>query len=207
MVKEKVLVTGGEGDIAQAIKKRLKKEYYIHTPNKNMLDVTNIGNVISYMSIIKPDILINNAGYITIEKLSNLTIYEVKKHFNINTFGTFLCTKHALKHGCKLVINIGSSAGTHGKPLWTAYCASKAAVHSMTQSLGEEGYPVTCLSIGRTDTKMRHKLFPDEDKNTLLSTGEVTDTIEKLIKNYKLYIGKIIHLKKDRGRIIWTIEY
>ena len=64
MKMKKIVITGGDGDIAQGIKQLLLKKsgFEVCTPGRFELDVTNIDLVQEYMSENKPDILINNAG-------------------------------------------------------------------------------------------------------------------------------------------------
>lgn len=59
-----IVITGGNGDIAQSIKKELEKEYNILTPGKEELDVTDVKRVNEYFENQNVDILINNAGYV-----------------------------------------------------------------------------------------------------------------------------------------------
>ena len=59
-----IVITGGNGDIAQSIKKELENEYIVLTPGKEELDVTDIKRVNEYFNSQNADILINNAGYV-----------------------------------------------------------------------------------------------------------------------------------------------
>ena len=83
---KKVLITGGQGDIAQAITKKLLYEggYDIKTPGKEELDVTNVEMVEQFVKNFVPDILINNAGYVCPPVINTFFIIF-----------TPLCRKHA----------------------------------------------------------------------------------------------------------------
>jgi hypothetical protein len=62
------------------------------------------------------------------------------------------------------------------------------------------------LNIGRTDTKMRSRLFPNEDKSTLLTPKEVAEEIYKLIYlSDKLLIKKYFLYKKG-GKVCLEIN-
>lgn len=62
-MSKKVLITGGSGDIAQAIKKQLEQEgYEVYAPSRQEMDVTDWDSIDRAMSAFRPDILINNAG-------------------------------------------------------------------------------------------------------------------------------------------------
>ena len=61
---KKVLITGGSGDIAQAIKALLEsKGYHVYAPSRHEMDVTDWNSIDKNMREFVPNILINNAGY------------------------------------------------------------------------------------------------------------------------------------------------
>ena len=202
-MKEKIVITGGEGDISLAIKKKFKS-FNVLNPSHTELDVTNLFNVIEYFDDKKPNILINNAGYINPFNIIEGRGFDWIKHFEVNLIGTVYCSVYALKNGCKKIINIGSSASVEVKPGWAAYCASKRAIVSFTESLASEGYSAVCISPGRTKTKMRKKLYPDEGDEMLLSTKEFADAVYEIFKDFDEYIGANIVVKKEKqGAVIY----
>lgn len=177
-----IVITGGKGDIAQSIKKELEQEYMVLTPGKEELDVTDIKMVEEYFDKQNVDILINNAGYVVPASIGNCDIYSEKKAIDINLFGTFNCTAAVLKRNAKAkIINIGSSAATKLHGTWSSYCASKSGVVMATMCWADDGYDVVCISPGRTATKMRKGLFPDEDQATLLRTEDFAKIIRKAV--------------------------
>lgn len=182
---KKVLITGGEGDIAKAIAHLLeeKKEYIIKTPGKSEMDVTSIEAVRSLTEQFVPDILINNAGYVVPQSIKNCDISKEKKSIEINLFGVFNCSAAVLeKNPDALIINIGSSAATKVHGTWSSYCATKAGVVMATECWADDGVHVICLSPGRTETKMRKSLFPEEDANTLLRAEDFAKIVMKAIE-------------------------
>lgn len=177
-----IVITGGNGDIAQSIKKELEKEYIVLTPGKEELDVTNIEIVNEYFDRRNTDILINNAGYVVPYSIGDCNIYSEKKAIDINLFGTFNCTAAVLKRNAEAkIINIGSSAATKVHGTWSSYCAAKAGVVMATMCWADDGYDVVCISPGRTATKMRKGLYPDEDLSTLLTPKNFAKVIRKAI--------------------------
>lgn len=87
------------------------------------------------------DILVNNAGITTPvphDDLDGLTDEWIDRIFQINWRGAFAmiraCKSLLMVHG-GLVVNISSVAGQTGIGSNVAYCASKAAMDSMTRSL------------------------------------------------------------------------
>ncbi len=86
--------------------------------------------------------LINCAGISHVEFLSSMDIENWQRVMDINVRGTVLCTKYAgyymSKNNLGRVINVSSLASTHGKPGYTAYTPSKAAVDGFTFTLAAE---------------------------------------------------------------------
>jgi galactitol 2-dehydrogenase len=87
------------------------------------------------------DILINNAALFTAAPISEITRADYDKVFAVNVSGALFCLQAAARHmiargqGGK-IINMASQAGRRGEGLVAVYCASKAAVISLTQSAG-----------------------------------------------------------------------
>ncbi len=172
---KKVLITGGQGDIAQAIARKLldKGEYEVKTPGKDELDVTKPDMVLGFVEQFKPDILVNNAGYVLPQSIRDCDIEKEKKALDINLFGTFNCTAAVLKvNKAARIINIGSSAATKIHGTWSSYCAAKSGVVMATKCWAEDGVYTVCISPGRAATKMRSGLYPDEDRRTLLDPDD-----------------------------------
>ncbi|MFV1531404.1 MULTISPECIES: L-iditol 2-dehydrogenase [unclassified Phaeobacter] len=87
------------------------------------------------------DILINNAAVFTAAPLVEVTREAYQRTFDINVSGTLFMMQAAARqmiaqgNGGK-IINMASQAGRRGEPLVSVYCATKAAVISLTQSAG-----------------------------------------------------------------------
>ena len=88
------------------------------------------------------DILVNNAGIIKLGGIGDLDEATWDRIFAVNAKGVFLMAQAAIPHLLKkpggLIINIASNAGKRGSPFNSAYCASKAAVIGLTQSMAAE---------------------------------------------------------------------
>ena len=87
------------------------------------------------------DILVNNAGVFDMAPIVEVTEASYDKVFAVNTKGMFFTLQAVAKRmiarekGGK-IINFASQAGRRGEALVAVYCASKAAVISLTQSAG-----------------------------------------------------------------------
>ena len=181
---KKVLITGGSGGIAIAIKKLLEKDgYVVKAPTRQEMDVTNWDSIEGVVKDFVPDILINNAGYVVPQTIKQMDLENTKKHFDINVGGTFYCTGIALKYNPDLeIVNICSAASIESHATWSEYCASKAAVAMATKCWAEDGLYAVAISPGRTRTKMRKFLFPDEDQSTLLEPEDFAKVVMKGVR-------------------------
>lgn len=106
------------------------------------------------------DILINNAALFTAAPIAEITRDDYARVFDINVGGTLFTLQAVSKHmiargGGGKIINMASQAGRRGEPLVAVYCATKAAVISLTQSAGlnliEHGINVNAISPGVVD--------------------------------------------------------
>lgn len=89
----------------------------------------------------KLDILVNNAALFDLAPITEITRASYDRLFAINVGGTLFTLQAAARqmigqgHGGK-IINMASQAGRRGEALVGVYCATKAAVISLTQSAG-----------------------------------------------------------------------
>jgi D-sorbitol dehydrogenase (acceptor) len=106
------------------------------------------------------DILINNAAIFTAAPIVEIDRADYAKVFDINVAGTLFTlqavARHMIDQGIKgRIINMASQAGRRGEPLVGVYCASKAAIISLTQSAGlnliQHGINVNAISPGVVD--------------------------------------------------------
>ena len=109
------------------------------------------------------DILVNNAAIFDMAPVLEVTRASFDRVFDINVKGLFFTlqavarTMVARGRGGK-IINMASQAGRRGEPLVSVYCASKAAVISLTQSAGlaliNHKINVNGIAPGVVDTPM-----------------------------------------------------
>ncbi|QVI75171.1 L-iditol 2-dehydrogenase [Pseudomonas syringae] len=108
----------------------------------------------------KLDILINNAALFDLAPIVDITLDSYERLFSINVGGTLFTLQAAARqmiaqgHGGK-IINMASQAGRRGEALVAVYCATKAAVISLTQSAGldliRHGINVNAIAPGVVD--------------------------------------------------------
>lgn len=106
------------------------------------------------------DILINNAAIFSAAPVAEITRQDYHRVFDVNVAGTLFTLQavagHMVERGIKgRVINMASQAGRRGEGLVATYCASKAAVISLTQSAGlnliQHGINVNAIAPGVVD--------------------------------------------------------
>jgi D-sorbitol dehydrogenase (acceptor) len=109
------------------------------------------------------DILVNNAAVFDMAPVLEVTEKSFDFMFGVNVKGLFFTLQSVARHmvergqGGK-IINMASQAGRRGEALVSIYCASKAAVISLTQSAGldliKHHINVNGIAPGVVDTPM-----------------------------------------------------
>jgi NAD(P)-dependent dehydrogenase (short-subunit alcohol dehydrogenase family) len=119
------------------------------------------------------DLLVNNAGIGgPICQTWEYDVDTVRRIFDINYVGTFLCCKYAIpvmkKENYGRIVNIASLAGKNGTPNFSAYGGSKAAVIALTKALGREladtEILVNAVCPSAADTDILKQFTPDKVK-------------------------------------------
>ncbi|MCV3767933.1 L-iditol 2-dehydrogenase [Rhizobium sp. TRM95796] len=106
------------------------------------------------------DILVNNAALFDLAPIVEITRQSYDTLFSINVAGSLFTMQAAAKSMIKRgkggkIINMASQAGRRGEALVAVYCATKAAIISLTQSAGLDlikyGINVNAIAPGVVD--------------------------------------------------------
>jgi NAD(P)-dependent dehydrogenase (short-subunit alcohol dehydrogenase family) len=115
------------------------------------------------------DVLINNAGVLVNKPFTELQETDFVEMLQANFIGHVRMIQHlySFMPAGSHILNIGSMGGFQGSakfPGLSAYSASKAALHTLTECLAQEfaelGIKVNCLALGSAQTEMLEQAFP-----------------------------------------------
>lgn len=157
-----------------------------------MLDVTDVNSIRSAVAHAETemgtiDILVNNSGASTQQKLTDVTEDDYDFIFDINTRGAFFVAQEVGKRmlgraqgsapgtftGGRIV-NIASMAGLKALSQIGIYSMSKAAVIHMTRAMalewGKHGINVNAICPGYIETEMNHRQWLTDAGKRLIDT-------------------------------------
>jgi len=186
-----VLITGASSGFGRVIAEKLSNEGNIvygtsrnpkkyPKPKKYKLlkfDITSFDESKNLVDKIiteskKIDVLINNAGIGFTGPIEEILIKDVKKVFDTNFFGHIDVIQSVLpimrENKSGLIINITSIAGYNGVPFVSVYCASKASMEYLGESLNMEldkfGIRVVNIAPGDYKTEIINNRYDSEIK-------------------------------------------
>jgi len=155
------------------------------------LDVTDLASIKAAVAHAETevgpiDILINNSGVSTTQRLQDVREEDFDYIFNTNTRGAFFMAQEVAKRMIARaqgaapgswvggrIVNIASMAGLKVLPQIGVYCMSKAAVVQMTKAMavewGRYGINVNAICPGYIDTEMNHAHWQTEQGQKLIS--------------------------------------
>jgi 3-oxoacyl-[acyl-carrier protein] reductase/pteridine reductase len=107
------------------------------------------------------DVVVNNAAVFEQVSLERISLEQWDAVFETNARGPFLVAREALaplRAAQGRIVNIGSLGGVHAWAGHAHYCASKAALHMLTQAMAKAFAPevsVNCVAPGWIDVEGR----------------------------------------------------
>jgi len=154
------------------------------------LDVTDLGSIKAGVAHAETevgpiDILVNNSGVSTTQRIQDVAEEDYDFIFNTNVKGAFFVAQEVGKrmlarargaapgpYAGGRIINIASMAGLRVLPQIGVYCMSKAAVVQMTKAMalewGKFGINVNAICPGYIDTEINHHHWETEQGKKLV---------------------------------------
>ena len=135
------------------------------------------------------DSIINNAGVMPISRIEELHVDDWMRMIDVNIkgvlYGVAAALPHMLKQGHGHIINVSSVAGRRIFPGGTVYCATKHAVHAISDGLRAElaskNIRVTIIAPGIVRTELAEHVRDIETKGrieTMLREGEPLESVD-----------------------------
>jgi len=163
------------------------------------------------------DICVNNAGIIDpIARLENSDPAQWDTVVDINVKGVYHCMRaaHTLikADGGGVIVNLSSGAASHAIEGWSHYCATKAAVLSLTRcghkEWAEHGIRVVGLSPGTVATGMQEQIRDSQinpvsqlDWSAHIASEDVAQAVAWLTQDESSqFDGQDFSLKTPEGR-------
>ncbi|MFC5045901.1 SDR family oxidoreductase [Aquimarina hainanensis] len=219
----KVLITGGSSGIGKETAKLLKEKgaaVTISGRNETTLkeiaealdisyvkaDITNEEDVIKMVATANQkmeglNVLINNAGFGYISKLTEIDAVKFTEQFKTNILGATLAAKESAKlfidQNRGNIINIGSTSALKGSPNASPYVATKFALRGMTESWRNElrAHNIRVMLVNPSEVMTNfannilnngdtrgQKEYTQEEKRTKLRSLEIAHTIASLLE-------------------------
>jgi len=158
----------------------------------------------------KIDILINVSGVWLVKPFLYENEEEREQVWRINYCGPYMFIRKVVPHMMEKggqIINIASTAGVKGTGQQATYCASKAALIRLTESLAEEfasrNIRINAISPGATDTSALDKYFDENSKgliikqiplNRLCKPADIANTVLHILtSDYMTGINILLH--------------
>lgn len=141
------------GHIVYAAARNISSLESLTSPNLRpvSLDVNSADNISVVYNLIKReqgrlDVLVNNAGYGAMGPLLDISSAEMRAQFDTNLFAPLQMVQRFMPllraTDGAVIANIGSAAGFLSTPFSGAYCASKAALHTLSEVMRMELQPL-----------------------------------------------------------------
>ena len=201
---KRVFVTGCTRGIGQAISKHFQNLGAIvigtgTSPNSpawvdqyepfDFSEMSSLRECSTFISEVKPDILINNAGINRNHPFLEIPIDLFSKIQQVNLLAPMILSQAAIPHMRQAnwgrIVNISSIWGIISKEYRASYSASKFALDGLTVAISAEyakfGILANCVSPGFTDTELTSSMLQPQELSKILEgvpIGRMANPVE-----------------------------
>lgn len=209
-----VILTARREDLLESLVQEIKKKNVrVERFACDLSESKSRENLIALIrsSGLLPDILINNAGYGNYRPFLQETSVEITRMMEVNyTAAAHLMsafTPAMIEKGYGAVVNIASGAGRVAVPNMAIYCATKFALHALTESFAYEmagtGVTVHLINPGPVDTEFfRAGKWETEPPRCKASPEQVSTAIQQAILRNRL----ITSVPSKRGMMVYAFH-
>ncbi len=153
------------------------------------------------------DILVNNAGVGRFAPIGELSVDAWVETIETNLSGVFYCCRAAVpamkRGGGGWIVNVSSLAGKHPFAGGVAYCASKAGLNALTESLMQdvrrEGIRVSCVLPGSVNTGFGGGR-PSPEMDWKLAAEDVARAVVDLLRHPARSLPSRVELRPSTPR-------
>jgi len=184
-LKDKVVVVfGGNSGIGKEIIEYVNNNngFAYGFSRKNNVDIRDYKSVNNSLKEVykkhkKIDSVVVSSGILNLGFIDSISLREIIEQIDINYLGSVIVSKASieyLKDTKGSLVLFASSSYTRGRPGYSIYSSSKAALVNFAQGFADEMVKykirVNVVNPERTATPMRRKAFGKEDESLLLSS-------------------------------------
>jgi short-subunit dehydrogenase len=150
------------------------------------LDVTSDEDVKAVAALGRVDVLVNSAGVAVYGGVLKAGMEEIRREIEINYIGVLRVVRAfapaMMEHGDGLIVNVASVMGKVSAPALGTYCAMKAALLSLSQSLrgdlADSGVRVIAVLPATIDTDMSRD-FGGEKMTAEQAAREIVEAMRR----------------------------
>jgi NAD(P)-dependent dehydrogenase (short-subunit alcohol dehydrogenase family) len=175
------------------------------------LDVTNPQSIANAVTVLEEetgrlDMLVNNAGYALFGAVMDLTGDELQRQFDTNVIGpvqvsrAFLPLMLTQRPG--RIVNVGSVSGILTTPFAGAYCASKAALHALSDAMRMELAPFGIEVVTIQPGGVASQLGITGTKRIALPANSIFTPLAKNIQDRAVASQKDAMSSRDFARLV-----
>lgn len=190
LLNKVVVIIGASSGIGKDLTCMLNKLGAVVYPCSRSLNGVDVAQISSLHVVLKEiikqtgriDYIVNTTGLLNRKPLMTMSNKEIEDSYMINYVGVINVARASfdyLKSSRGMLINFTSSSYTRGRPNYSLYSSTKAAVVNFTQAIAQEwlshGIKVNAINPERTATPMRVENFGVEPPETLLKSEEVAE--------------------------------